>query len=332
MKGYIYKIVNKINQKFYVGQTVNFRSRKSHHLGELRRGVHQNPFLQRSFKAYGEENFDFEVIEEYTFPEDYSKDYIREYLASREIYFMWTLKPEYNSNYNITESCIGIKMTEETVEKMRKALTGRKLSKEHKKKVSEGLIKCFEERGYSHTEEQKNKISKSKKGIKKTSEHIEKHRQALLGGNHTEEHKKKISESLKGREFTEAHKEALSEGIRKAIEERGYTVSEETRKKMSEVKKGKRLPEKAYERSMEILTGSKFSENRLEKHREIITELHKNPFDCFMVDGTFIGTFDTQAQAGRELGMKGSLIGRVLREERKSTKGYIFKYKEVDNG
>lgn len=59
---FIYKIVNKINNKIYVGQTKNFQKRKREHFRLLRNNIHSNPHLQRSYNKYGCENFDFKLL------------------------------------------------------------------------------------------------------------------------------------------------------------------------------------------------------------------------------------------------------------------------------
>ena len=63
MKG-IYKIVNKVNQKFYLGSSVNLYKRMLRHFNSLRKNKHHNIHLQRAFNKYGENNFEFVVIEE----------------------------------------------------------------------------------------------------------------------------------------------------------------------------------------------------------------------------------------------------------------------------
>lgn len=39
MIGYIYKIINKIDGKFYIGSTINFEKRKKRHLIDLNRNI-----------------------------------------------------------------------------------------------------------------------------------------------------------------------------------------------------------------------------------------------------------------------------------------------------
>lgn len=59
----IYGIVCTANQRIYVGQTVNPRSRINRHLRDLVLGVHDNCPLQNSWKKYGPSNFQLVVLE-----------------------------------------------------------------------------------------------------------------------------------------------------------------------------------------------------------------------------------------------------------------------------
>lgn len=63
MKGYIYHIINKVNNKRYIGQTINFQNRKITHLRNLRTNKHHSSKLQRAWNKYGENNFEFYVKE-----------------------------------------------------------------------------------------------------------------------------------------------------------------------------------------------------------------------------------------------------------------------------
>lgn len=61
--GYIYIIRNKENEKFYLGSTKDPYKRKLRHFNELRKDKHHSIHLQRAFNKYGEENFEFIIIE-----------------------------------------------------------------------------------------------------------------------------------------------------------------------------------------------------------------------------------------------------------------------------
>jgi group I intron endonuclease len=60
----IYKIINAVNNNFYVGSAVNFEKRKARHLWRLRRGDHANKYLQAAWGKYGEQAFVFAVVQE----------------------------------------------------------------------------------------------------------------------------------------------------------------------------------------------------------------------------------------------------------------------------
>lgn len=59
----IYSITNKINGKRYIGLSVNIRNRWTQHRSDLRYESHANPHLQSAWNKYGEDNFEFEVLE-----------------------------------------------------------------------------------------------------------------------------------------------------------------------------------------------------------------------------------------------------------------------------
>lgn len=64
----IYKIINKINGKYYVGSSVNIISsnmsgRWYRHRYNLNKNNHHNDYLQRSWNKYGQNNFDFSIVE-----------------------------------------------------------------------------------------------------------------------------------------------------------------------------------------------------------------------------------------------------------------------------
>lgn len=86
MKSGIYKIINLINQKIYVGSTKNFNNRKRDHFNTLKNKKHCNKHLQRAYDKYGKESFIFEILE-------YCEINI---LLEREKYYFELLKPEYN--------------------------------------------------------------------------------------------------------------------------------------------------------------------------------------------------------------------------------------------
>lgn len=60
----IYCIENLINHKKYIGQSRNVEMRWRSHRSELRRNIHGNDYLQKAWNKYGEDNFQFYILEE----------------------------------------------------------------------------------------------------------------------------------------------------------------------------------------------------------------------------------------------------------------------------
>jgi len=59
----IYIIINLVNKKYYIGQSINIKRRASEHLKYIRKGNHFNDHLKKAILKYGEQNFEFGVIE-----------------------------------------------------------------------------------------------------------------------------------------------------------------------------------------------------------------------------------------------------------------------------
>jgi hypothetical protein len=87
----IYKITNLLNNKTYVGQSVDIEKRWSTHRAELNNNYHCNTYLQNAWNKYGEDNFDFSVIEECNIDQ----------LNQREIYWV-SRYDSYENGYNLT--------------------------------------------------------------------------------------------------------------------------------------------------------------------------------------------------------------------------------------
>jgi len=135
----IYKILNNVNGKFYIGSSNNLRKREREHFGSLRSNSHYNKHLQRSFNKYGEISFKFIILEQLINIED---------LLIREQYFLDLFRC-YDSEigYNISPSANGT--------------TGLKLSNETKKKIS---IAHMGKSPGKWSEERKEQLSESRKG------------------------------------------------------------------------------------------------------------------------------------------------------------------------
>lgn len=82
----IYKIINKVNGKIYIGSSKDIRNRWHRHRYVLKAGTHHSPHLQASWNKYGEDNFEIVIVEECSIDD----------LLPKEQYYLDNLQPEYN--------------------------------------------------------------------------------------------------------------------------------------------------------------------------------------------------------------------------------------------
>mgnify|MGYP001580488845 FL=1 len=222
----IYKIINCINGKVYIGQSIDIKTRFYHHKRNALVKKVNHP-LYDSIRCYGIDNFEFIIIEEI---EDINK------LDGREQYWLDHYKA-YNRSfgYNLrteAKSNKGCKHSEEGRKRNSESHKGKKLSEEHKKNISlSGL-------GKKHSEETKAKMAKSAKG-KPKSEIAKKNmslaRKGIVPWNKgkkrppfTEEHKKNMSLGKQGKKLSEEHKRKIG------LAHKGKIISEDTKNKLSE--------------------------------------------------------------------------------------------------
>jgi len=60
----IYKIINDVDGKMYIGSSITLGKRLKHHEYRLLSNAHHNNYLQNSVNKYGIDKFRFEIIEE----------------------------------------------------------------------------------------------------------------------------------------------------------------------------------------------------------------------------------------------------------------------------
>lgn len=159
----IYSIENGINNKIYIGSSIDVFNRWEDHKKLLRKGIHENPRLQHDWTKYGEQIFRFFIIEcvsETINLRDREQYYLDRYSAYEQIL-----------GYNIcvkAGTTYGVPRSTETRNKLSNSLKGRKLSELHKLAISRGL------KGRVVTQETRNKIAKSNTGKKASIEHRQK--------------------------------------------------------------------------------------------------------------------------------------------------------------
>lgn len=107
----VYSITNKVNNKKYIGQSLDIKHRWRHHINELKKNKHANSHLQNAWNKYGEEKFNFEIIQICEPSElDIKEQYWIKYYDSMK------------NGYNLClggSGCSGYKHTEGELSKMR---------------------------------------------------------------------------------------------------------------------------------------------------------------------------------------------------------------------
>ena len=149
--GYIYKIINKLTNKIYIGQTIqDLNERWRQH----KQSKSNCRYLKSAMKKYGIDNFDFKLIC-ICFDNDLDK---------YECYYMNKYNTIVPNGYNLRQGGNSGRHNEETKKKISETLKNRT-----------DIVRC--KIGKPHTDENKKRISESLKGIKQTQESIQKRRE-----------------------------------------------------------------------------------------------------------------------------------------------------------
>jgi len=241
----VYCITCSITGRVYVGKTVNYHARVSTHKSSLRRGCHDNEYLQNHYNKYGD-CLSFKILEEGSKSEltDLECKWI-ESLNSMDRKYGFNLRSAHDNSPMCEESKIKTKETRLLIYTF--ANSNRKSENLNKEFVSRG-------KGVPKSESHRRNISESNKGKHSSnSEHFR-------GRTHTEETKRKISALNTGRlagdknqnygnRYSEEFKKELSARVSKSLKDPAI------RKKMSESNKGRKASEEARAKRSKSQTG-----------------------------------------------------------------------------
>jgi len=207
----IYRIVNTVTNRTYIGSSINVHARLRGHKRMLKNGTHRNPHLQYSWNKHGEQSFEFELLvncdrtnielREQQFMDAYFEHDMLLYnvkpSSDSHMGFRYQHTPEAKAKISHKASNrspeflekqrlshLGKKNSPETRAKIIKANTGRRASDETKAKMRKIHLKRYE------SQDERDKISrqmignKHAKGQKHTAERLEAIRQSMLGNQH----------------------------------------------------------------------------------------------------------------------------------------------------
>jgi len=243
----IYQIQNIINQKRYIGSSVNVMKRTRTHRYYLNMGKSPNIHLQAAWLKYGKYNFTFSCVEKtekenliqkenFWIDKFCTRDRINGYnamIAARNF-------PR-RKNFHVSEET---KKKQSIAMKKRVAngfspMLGKHHSEETKRKLriaNKGHVSWV--KGKHLTNDHKQKLRILHLGVPLSAIHKQKLRYAHLGKHHTKEHTEKIRQALKGRKrppYSEEWKQNMSIARKgKPAWNKGKVgcFSQETREKM----------------------------------------------------------------------------------------------------
>lgn len=144
-----YTITNRINKKWYAGQSVDIEARWKGHIRNAAKG--SSGHLYSAIRKYGVDNFEFRIVEECPRNKDDLNKCEQKLLDMR---------PDYNESFIAG----AIEMTLEVIKKIIFKNTGRKRSQEAKDRMSRSQLGNTNMLGKHHTEETKKKNSQSHLG------------------------------------------------------------------------------------------------------------------------------------------------------------------------
>jgi group I intron endonuclease len=144
-KSGVYRWNNIVTGKSYIGSSINLSKRfnEYYNLKSLQKNLSRSPsIIYNSIINYGHINFNLDILE-------YCNLNV---LIEREQYYIDHLNPEYNI-LKIAGSRLGVKLSQETIAKMKLSATGRKHTFETREKMRISLI------GHTLSQEGREKVS-----------------------------------------------------------------------------------------------------------------------------------------------------------------------------
>ena len=222
----VYEIVCQVTGKRYIGSSVDMNARKQEHLRHLSKGVHANPYLQKAYNKYGEQNFEFHLLAICDPKELLAQEQrVLDKMNTQNRHVGFNLCP-------VAGSRLGTRFSEESKKRLSVSRQGKYTgmanhnygkpqSKSVRKKISESLKGRFAGEnsptyGRIHSDETRRKIGKAgkgrpawNKGLTKDDPRVKKYGDSQRGKTIPQEQREKISRSLCGHQPTEKTRQKL---------------------------------------------------------------------------------------------------------------------------
>jgi group I intron endonuclease len=171
-KFYVYKIINMINKKIYIGKSNNVKKRWREHISYSNNKSHNYP-ISNAIRKYGKNNFSIEIVGEFLCEQ-------KAYDIEIECIYYYNSMDK-NIGYNICPGGQGAGSGAAN------HFYGKSFTQEHKNKISSSLNKYYAsnaapQKGYRHTDAAKLAISEAVSGIKRSldfKENLRKHKQKI---------------------------------------------------------------------------------------------------------------------------------------------------------
>ena len=212
----IYAIRHIESGKVYVGSAVRVLSRFSQHKSLLNKGKHHNRYLQAAWVKYGQDAFEFAVLEQVA-----SKE---ELILREDAHIQSKDATNPSKGYNLRKeagSQLGMRHSDEARQKMSASRKGHKKTAEHQAAINASLT------GRKLSNEHKAKIAAKRTNSKASEETREKMRIAHAATELSPEAHKRMITANVGRKFSKEHRQRIAEANKRRV------VSDETKAKIS---------------------------------------------------------------------------------------------------
>ncbi len=288
---FIYTIQNQINNKIYIGQSINVRDRINEHKRKIRNKIHENTLINKDAQIFGLSTFTFNII--------YTASTQNE-LNTKECEYIMKFNAFYRlGGYNIAKGGIGV-LGQITKQVYQFDLNGRFLNKFNSTREASRIINI----DCAGIVRSCNKILKSyKKFIWSYNENVDDRISTITSNKHK---KTKVYQYSVAGEFIEIYnsiKEACSivgldsGNISRAINKKNHYY------------------------------GGYYWYTSRQKNKLIHKFLVIKKILIFDKNNKFILEVDNQHEAAKFINGYSANINHCLKNRKKSYKGYIFKYK-----